>query len=277
MVTHDRDVLGLRYVYPVLSRRSGGVSIGINLNPNNACNWQCIYCQVENLTRGQAPRIDLKELEQELELVLDGILHHDWLSRWFPAPTPELKDLALSGNGEPTSSPDLLAVLDLLGRLRDRFVLPASVATVLITNGSLVDRSVVKEGLTRLANLSGAVWFKLDAGTTEELFEINRTHTELPRHLNRLLQCSELCPTWIQSCWFRVRDEEPSLARVTAYLEALRWALDHGARPRGVLLYTIARPCLQPTGGDLTPTSRDFLVTLAERTQELGLVTRIAV
>jgi len=35
---HSRESAGLTYVYPVLSRRSGGVSVGINLNPNNACN-----------------------------------------------------------------------------------------------------------------------------------------------------------------------------------------------------------------------------------------------
>ncbi|MBS0311602.1 MAG: radical SAM protein, partial [Proteobacteria bacterium] len=49
---HDRDSAGMTYVYPVVSRRAGGVSVGINLNPNNACNWACVYCQVPNLTRG---------------------------------------------------------------------------------------------------------------------------------------------------------------------------------------------------------------------------------
>ena len=49
---HDRDVAGLTYVYPVVSRRAGGVSVGINLSPNNACNWRCVYCQVPNLQRG---------------------------------------------------------------------------------------------------------------------------------------------------------------------------------------------------------------------------------
>ncbi|MCZ7653212.1 MAG: hypothetical protein M5R42_01445 [Rhodocyclaceae bacterium] len=33
---HSRDSAGLTYVYPVVSRRAGGVSIGINPNPNNA-------------------------------------------------------------------------------------------------------------------------------------------------------------------------------------------------------------------------------------------------
>jgi hypothetical protein len=56
---HSRDSAGMRYVYPVVSRRAGGVSVGINLNPNNACNWRCIYCQVPGLTRGGPPPIDL--------------------------------------------------------------------------------------------------------------------------------------------------------------------------------------------------------------------------
>jgi len=59
---HDRDSAALRYVYPVISRRAGSVSVGINLNPNNACNWHCIYCQVPNLVRGAAPNIDLSIL-----------------------------------------------------------------------------------------------------------------------------------------------------------------------------------------------------------------------
>ena len=31
---HDRDVTGMRYVYPVVSRRAGGVSIGVNTSTN---------------------------------------------------------------------------------------------------------------------------------------------------------------------------------------------------------------------------------------------------
>jgi hypothetical protein len=64
---HSRDSAGMRYVYPVVSRRAGGVSIGINLNPNNACNWRCIYCQVPDLTRGGPPPVDLPLLDAELD------------------------------------------------------------------------------------------------------------------------------------------------------------------------------------------------------------------
>jgi DNA repair photolyase len=67
---HDRDSTGMRYVYAVISRRAGGVSVGINLNPNNACNWRCVYCQVPDLVRGSRPAIDLPQLERELRELL---------------------------------------------------------------------------------------------------------------------------------------------------------------------------------------------------------------
>ena len=72
---HDRDVVGMTYVYPVISRRAGGVSVGVNLNPNNACNWHCAYCQVPGLTRGSAPVIDLKQLKEELSSMLEATVH----------------------------------------------------------------------------------------------------------------------------------------------------------------------------------------------------------
>ena len=76
---HRRDSAGLLYVYPVVSRRAGGVSVGINLNVNNACNWACVYCQVDNLSRGGPPPIDLGRLESELAGFLDDLLHGDFL------------------------------------------------------------------------------------------------------------------------------------------------------------------------------------------------------
>ena len=56
---HSRDVAGLTYVYPVISRRAGGLSIGINFNTKNASNWRCVYCQVPGLVKGIAQQINL--------------------------------------------------------------------------------------------------------------------------------------------------------------------------------------------------------------------------
>src|SRR4030065_2010263 len=81
---HDRDAAHRTYVYPVVSRRAGGVSIGINLNPNNACNWRCIYCQVPDLKRGSAPRIDLNKLEIELRSFLHELVDGDFMQKHLP-------------------------------------------------------------------------------------------------------------------------------------------------------------------------------------------------
>ncbi|HET7854477.1 MAG TPA: radical SAM protein, partial [Candidatus Methylomirabilis sp.] len=67
---HPRQLDENRYVYAVLSRRSGGVSIGINLNPDKVCNFDCIYCQVDRTTPGRYRRVDLGILEQELRDIL---------------------------------------------------------------------------------------------------------------------------------------------------------------------------------------------------------------
>ena len=76
---HSRDIVGLTYVYPVVSRRAGGVSVGINLNPNSACNWRCIYCQVPELKRGSAPIIDLTRLEKELYNFLQEVIYGSFM------------------------------------------------------------------------------------------------------------------------------------------------------------------------------------------------------
>jgi sulfatase maturation enzyme AslB (radical SAM superfamily) len=74
---HSRELSGLKYIYSVVSRRAGGLSVGINLNVNNACNWQCIYCEIPNLTRGTPPPIELDVLENELRFFLHEIIHGD--------------------------------------------------------------------------------------------------------------------------------------------------------------------------------------------------------
>src|SRR4030095_14874810 len=99
---HDRDRAGLRYVYPVVSRRAGGVSIGINLNPNNACNWRCVYCQVPGLVFGNAPQIDLELCELDRRTMLREATDEEWWRLNVPEGARRVVDIALSGNGEPT-------------------------------------------------------------------------------------------------------------------------------------------------------------------------------
>lgn len=163
IVDHSRDNAGMTYIYPVVSRRAGGVSVGVNLNPNNACNWRCIYCQVPELKRGTAPVIDLVRLETELRTFLQEILHGGFMQTQVPPDARRLNDIALSGNGEPTSAREFERVIELIGQVKCDFDLPKELKLVLITNGSLINRHNVQVGLRRMAELNGEVWFKLDS------------------------------------------------------------------------------------------------------------------
>jgi hypothetical protein len=69
---HERGWADNRYVYAVVSRRSGGLSVGVNLNPDKGCNFDCIYCQVDRTIPPVVRTVDLDRLATELDLVLTG-------------------------------------------------------------------------------------------------------------------------------------------------------------------------------------------------------------
>ena len=271
---HSREAAGLTYVYPVVSRRAGGVSIGINLNPNNACNWRCIYCQVPGLTRGTAPPIDLDLLGRELRAFLGDVLGGSFMKDRVPEEARRVADIAMSGNGEPTSAPEFPAVVELVARILEEFELAGKVPVRLITNGSLIGRRTVRQGLGRLAACGGEVWFKVDAGTGAGFARINSvvlTPTQVARNLHR---CSESYPTWVQTCLFALDGQEPAEAEVEAYLDLLRSA--GTSKLRGVLLYGLARPSLQPEAPRLTALPPTALAAMAERIRALGLMVRVS-
>ncbi len=273
---HDRSVAGYQLVYPVLSRRSRGLSVGINLNHNNACNWRCVYCQVPNLQRGAAPKLDLELLETELGLLLSEVQDGTFFARYLGGQSVPIRDLAVSGNGEPTTCREFEQAIELLGRIRnEREVLRGS-QLVVISNGSLVGRSWVDPGLLRLASLSGELWFKLDSGTSEGLRTTNGTGLSIERHLGRLERCASLCPTWIQSCWFRRDGVLPLPSDRQAYLDVLRSVQQRKVGIRGVQLYSLARPPQRPEGAILSAVDGIWLTELAEDIRRLGLKVLVA-
>lgn len=277
---HDRDLAGLTYVYPVLSRRAGGVSVGINLNPNNACNWHCVYCQVPDLVRGKAPVIDLGRLEAELRGFLGDLAHGDWMQRFVPEGAREIRDIAFSGNGEPTSAAEFPQAVELVLRLRDEFGLAVTgnsgepVPLRLITNGSLMMQSRVQEGVRRLGEAGGEVWFKIDGGTVEAIERINGVRLEPDAVARNLARCAALCPTWVQTCMFRWDGDAPTEADIEAYLDVLDQG--RGAGLEGVLLYGVARPSMQPEAGRIKPLTAEELEAIAAQIRKKGLTVRVS-
>lgn len=266
---HDRDLAGLTYVYPVLSRRAGGVSVGINLNPNNACNWHCAYCQVPNLVRGKAPEIDLAKLEDELRAFLGDLVHGEWMTRHVPDGLRVIRDIAFSGNGEPTSATVFPEAVALAVRLRAEFGLaPEQVPLRLITNGSLMAQQRVQEGVRRLGEAGGEVWFKVDGGTVDAVERINGVRLDPASTARNLARCAQLCATWVQTCMFRWDGAPPTEDELEAYL-ALVESAGVGAL-KGVLLYGIARQSMQPEADRLAPLSLDELERIAGQIRKKG-------
>jgi len=276
VMNHDRDSAALRYVYPVVSRRAGGVSVGINLNTNNACNWRCIYCQVPDLTRGTAPATDLSVLENELRDFLNELLHGDFMQSRVPEGARRISDIALSGNGEPTSSAEFVQVIALIARVRREVALPETVKTVLITNGSLLYRSEVQQGLRDMAKLNGEVWFKLDRASEAGMQRVNDTRTSMSKVRDNLIAAIACCPTWLQTCWFALDGEPPSRRDEDDYLEFVAALMRDGHKPQGVLLYSLARASMQAEAPRLSALSAEQLQVFADRIGKLGLPIKVS-
>lgn len=273
---HDRDSAGLTYVYPVVSRRAGGVSVGVNLNPNNACNWRCIYCQVPDLKRGSAPPVDLPLLEKELRGFLEEALHGTFMEQKVPPEARRLNDIALSGNGEPTSAAAFEQVVELIGRVMTDFGLVGKIKLVLITNGSLVQRKNVQQGLKRMAELGGEVWFKLDRATEQGIRKVNGSRITLARVQANLTVAAALCPTWLQTCLFAENGQPPEGTELETYLELITDALRQGTPLQGVLLYGLARQPMQKGAERLSALPREWLEGFARRIAGLGLEVRVS-
>jgi wyosine [tRNA(Phe)-imidazoG37] synthetase (radical SAM superfamily) len=262
---HRRDSAGLRYVYPVVSRRAGGVSVGINLNVNNACNWACLYCQVENLTRGGPPAIDLDLLEKELAGFLDDALNGDFMQRQVAETERRLVDVAFSGNGEPTSADEFPDAVRIVRRVLEQYGLTGKIPLRLITNGSLLHRQRVQEGIRLIGETPGEIWFKIDRASAAGIAEVNQVPGDADRVQRNLRLCCELTPTWVQTCWFAIDGEAPDLAERDAYCSLLAPLASELA---GIHLYGLARPSLQPAAPRLSRIADQELKNFAQEVEK---------
>ena len=275
---HCSDIVGLKYVYPVISRRVGGLSVGINFNPNNACNWRCIYCQVPDLKMGAAPDMDYKLLEDELRLFLDEVLNGDFYERFqVDEDKRVIKDVAIAGNGEPTSLKDFARAVELIGKIAtEAGVFPQS-NYVLITNGSLVHQTKVQAGLKILQSYGGEVWFKLDSATEEGRALINNTAQSCKVSVENLMLSARLCTTKLQTCLVDYNRQGFSDKEKQAYLDLLKGIKKSGCDLQRVMLYTLARPSLQPEAILLAPLSAEILNAFADDIRLLGFEVTVSV
>ena len=254
---HSRHWQQNRYVYPVISRRSKGLSVGVNLNPDRICNFDCVYCCVDR-SKGMLRRedVNLNLLREELDSMLAAVASGEiWQTPPFdttPQPLRRLNDVAFSGDGEPSASPALLPSAQLVADLLAKHHLAAKI--VLITNATLLDRPAVQPAIAFLDHHNGEIWAKLDAGDEELYRQIVRTDIPLTRILQNILLIGKERPIVVQSMFLQLNGTPPTPQQIEHYATCLRELFSAGCQIRLVQVYTMARPVhetgLEPLPGD---------------------------
>jgi wyosine [tRNA(Phe)-imidazoG37] synthetase (radical SAM superfamily) len=252
---HERRFDENRFVYPVLSRRARGLSIGVNLNPDKICNFDCIYCQVDRTTAAEAKFVEMPRLLAELDATLaiaqSGAIFDVPKFAATPPPLRRVNDIAFSGDGEPTTYRNFDEIIDQCAALKRKHGL-ADVKMVLITNASMFHRPAVDRGLKLLDENQGEIWAKLDAGTEPYYRLIDRTAIPFQRVLDNIAAAARERPIVIQSLFMRVQDEPPSEAEAEAFCDRLNEITASGGRIKLVQVYTVAR---RPTESYVMPLS----------------------
>jgi wyosine [tRNA(Phe)-imidazoG37] synthetase (radical SAM superfamily) len=262
---HERRWADNLFVYAVVSRRSHGVSLGINVNPSKACNFDCIYCQVDRLVAPRVRAVDLVRLTEELDTVLqaaaDGTLYSTPPFDALPPDRREVRDIAFSGDGEPTTYAKFKEAVEIAAAARRRFALETT-KIVLITDAAYLAKPSVREALEVMDANSGEIWAKLDAGTDEYFRLIGRPNVSLPRVLDNILDAARRRPVVIQSLFMRVNGEPIPEGEVEAYCERLNGLRAGGGRLKAIQLYTIARKPAEPSVTPLTDAELDRVAEL---------------
>lgn len=266
---HSRNWQANLYVYPVISRRAKGLSVGVNLNPDKACNFDCVYCQVDRSVPPAVRKVDPGIVKDELEhmagLVVSGELFSDLQFGHVPAPLRRWNDIAFSGDGEPTASPQFPAAVRIAADVRRRFGV-YEVKLILITDSSYLTKPAVREALSVMDENNGEIWAKLDAGTDEYYQLVNRPNVPLARTLENITDAARVRPIVIQSLWMNVRGSAPPEAEVDAFAHRLHDIVDAGGMIKLVQMHTIARQTAEPW---VTPLDKPLLDRLAERVRKI--------
>ncbi|HVW01991.1 MAG TPA: radical SAM protein [Planctomycetaceae bacterium] len=266
-VLHSRHWRENRFVYPVLSRRSRGISLGVNLNPDKVCNFDCIYCQVDRRSEAETRFVELDQLLAEL----DGLLRHVTSGELYreepftavPENLRRLNDIAFSGDGEPTTYRNFDEIVGRVADLKRQHGL-SETKLVLITNASMFHRPAVERGLRILDENQGEIWAKLDAGTDAYYQLVERTKIPFQQILDNITSASRERPLVIQSLFMKINGEPPSPAELGAFCDRLNEIQQAGGQLKLVQVYTVARPPAESFVTSLSDADVDAIVELVK-------------
>jgi len=227
--------------------------VGINMNPDKYCNFDCSYCEVDRRSPSKETKLDVDvmgaELQRTLAFINSGRLSARPSYQHLPRELLQLRQVALSGDGEPTLAPNFEDAVDTVIGVRALGGFPFF-KIVLITNGTALDRPAVQEGLEHFTK-SDEIWVKLDGGTQEFLDKVNRPGVPIEKVLSNILLVSKQRPITIQSLFPAIHGEEPSYTEIKEYAQRLSDLKHAGAKISVVQIYSAARPMLHGEWGHL--------------------------
>jgi wyosine [tRNA(Phe)-imidazoG37] synthetase (radical SAM superfamily) len=200
--------------------------------------------------------VNLPKLSEELDLILsaekDGSLYDDERFQLLTQAERGVRDIAFSGDGEPTAFPRFGDAVRIAADARRRFDLN-STKLFLITNAAYLHKPAVCAALETLDENNGEIWAKLDAGTEEYFRRVNRPNVSLKRIMDNIHDAARIRPIVLQSLWFRIQNAAPPVEEIEAYCNQLNALLAAGGRIKNLQLYTIARDPSDPAASPLSP------------------------
>jgi wyosine [tRNA(Phe)-imidazoG37] synthetase (radical SAM superfamily) len=270
-----RQFYGNRFVYSVVSSRAGGLSIGVNMNPDKYCNFNCEYCEVDRTVPPSENSLDVdvmaEELEQMLKLAFTGEIKKTTFYTHTPEDLLQLRQVALSGDGEPTLCPNFLDAVQAIAHVRARGNFPFF-KLVLITNATGLDLRGVQDGL-KLFTATDEIWAKLDAGTERDVEAICHPGCPLDKILDNILLVARHRPVVIQGLFPRLNHLDPTPEMIEAYGLRLGELKRAGAQIPLVQIYSSTRPA---TNLHCEHLPLRTLSAIAQRVQEIsGLKTEV--
>ena len=246
-------------VYPVYSRRSRGLSVGVNLFPDKkSCTFNCPYCEVFPFSANAV--FSIEQMERDLRDVITAVSKQN-----IP-----VKDICFSGNGESSLSAFFFEALERAAAIRDETV--ANAKLVLISNGTgLQDDKIFT--LLREAVFSHRldIWLKLDAGTPDWYHKMNRSEIPHDKLVNKIKEFTACTPVTIQTMLCAadgkgpLPEEERAWEQLILELAEAAGKGGTGGCIRKVQIYGKARP--SPGDPETTPLPERYLEERANSLQ----------
>lgn len=252
----DQTVLFHSTIFGPIHSRRLGVSLGINLMPNDGkiCSFDCLYCEAGYNAQGRG--ITGLPSKEQVAADLDAKL-----SAMHAARDP-LDVITFSGNGEPTLHPEFPAIVDEVIRLRDKYYPDAKISV--LSNSTRIFDPAVADALRRVDNNI----LKLDSAiepTMRLIDQPNSPDFTVERVVESLRQFEG--QVIIQTMFLRgehngQRVDNTTDTEIEALIEAYR-----DIRPREVMIYSIDRSTPEE---NLQKVPREELEKIAERISAAG-------